>query len=283
MLAVVTVTWHGRELANVQHHSPASAKQLASKISLDRLRAGGDEYVKDICQCDDEQHERLAPIREWKKELDAQLKAMGMSKSTLDIDRSMDPYMGAVIKQSHTSAPHLDIINDLASDKEADLEAKEQRLEQIMRETYGFNPERPEPGEGLYNEDDVAEEDEKKFQALAPDYSSNEMSSVVVHGLEGTRSAVASVPLTFAGMSLNDTPNSRKLNGVGSATKLTNVVAEQSASHTIEPHSAQIQVRPTRSDLLIDFSDDEDDDQDKLIIRKCKCHVAYQLQVETAD
>ena len=131
---MIAISWHGEELAKTSHHSQASAKQLAAKIALTTIMKWGKSELERICTCKDDLAQRVGDIRDWKKEAEVTMKLPKQARP-FDIDSTME--------------------YDLGVKDELKKDAMEEKLERVMKETYGYNPHIP------------AEEDDDNAQPLA--------------------------------------------------------------------------------------------------------------------
>jgi cell division protein ZapA (FtsZ GTPase activity inhibitor) len=126
------IRWHEQEISHIQHHSQASAKQLASKVAFSHIRDLGDEGFSKVCTCKDDLKERLGELTEWKKGIMAALTA---NKDILDDRegvRTVDEYLA----------------EDMGKKDEMLKDARELALEKVMEESYGYNPQAPQEEEG---------------------------------------------------------------------------------------------------------------------------------------
>lgn len=271
--AVITITWHDQQLSRVSHHSSASAKQLASKLGLEELRAGGDNYVNSICTCRDELKEHLAPVREWKKEFDEQLKALGLLKKPDDVDRSLDPFLDLPQLKSATAklASSQDVVDDQDESVETDIDALETRLERIMLDSYGYNPEMRSTEEEVCKE---TLQEQNSTDAIDSSFECVEDSSDVqvdprrtglspdlgnMHfKLQETQPPKPNIlPLLDTTQSVMDVDHAR---GTG--------LIDYPFIIKATPLPVQMNTKAEAKEaLLIDFSDDEDDNDGELIVR----------------
>lgn len=213
-------------------------------------------------------------MREWKKELDAQLKAMGKLKKADDQDRSVDPFLesGQVKPAGGSPAKYPEMFEDQDEPKEREIDALEERLEQIMLDTCGYNPDVPteEEVDSLQVEaEDPAAAINSGFQTesspvlpslssacrtgLSPDLESMQVNQ---------RSPRCEIPQAPRGLKTSQD----LLNTSDSCARHTDPVQDLD-----EPPSASVVARKDtkqrgKTAMLIDFSDDEDD-EDALIIR----------------
>lgn len=256
----MTVTWHGEQLARVSHHSSASAKQLASKTALEKLRKEGEDYVKRICTCRDELKEHLAAARQWKKDLEAELKAAGKLQRVDDVDQSIDPYlnpMPEIRSKSKVAVPDEAIEEDMERPKEKVMEAIEEHLEQVMTRTYGYNPDKPEPPEYSVRQDTDLQDDE-------PVVSASEALETLEHKVSApVNNNRTGISPDVEGISMKD----------GTALHVDSLPELQSPdAHVSRASSALLNAgvqskQRAKAALLIDFSDDEDGGDELIITR----------------
>lgn len=256
--------WHGEQLSQVSHHSSASAKQLASKIGLEKLRAGGDSYVNSICTCKDELKEHLAPVREWKKEFDAQLKATGKLQTPDDVDRSLDPFLGiAEGSKSAEMANREDLALDQAEPAERQLDALEARLERVMLDSYGYNPVRQE-----LDVDPAEQAVQEEGSISPPDMESTaEVAAPAGTGLNRRTGITPDLDalLHHGGVVAEDLSRP-----AGALCEQEMHVTEKMRTDSSKPVPYAGRQPAPQPALLIDFSDDEEDDDEEdgsLIIR----------------
>lgn len=256
----------------MSHHSSASAKQLASKLGLEKLRAAGDEKINSICTCRDELKEHLAPVREWKKEVDAQLKAMGNLRRQDDLDRSLDPYLGQPQDSAvAASSVALDLEDDLGRPKEREADGLEERLEEIMVKSYGYNPYLLEPSDSNPKETTEQETESTAIDNVSTSDGmslSNNASADVDRGRTGLTpelNAMSVEKSTFEechGRSLSV----EDLMALDEGTTVAWGLPEPLRADPAAKKARIVQKTKKKAPALIDFSEDEDDDDGELII-----------------
>lgn len=256
----------------MSHHSSASAKQLASKLGLEKLRAAGDEKINSICTCRDELKEHLAPVREWKKEVDAQLKAVGKSRNQDDLDRSLDPYLGLPQGSAVAgSSVALELEDDLGRPKEREADGSEERLEEIMIKSYGYNPYLPEPSDSNPEEANEQETDliSNEDVSTSDDVSPSDNASADVDrgrtGLSPELNAMSVERSTF-GECHGRPLNVEDLMALDEGHTAGGQLPEPLRANPIAKKARLEQKTKNKAPTLIDFSDDEDDDDGELII-----------------
>jgi hypothetical protein len=213
-------------------------------------------------------------VREWKKEFDAQLKAMGKLKKADDQDRSLDPFLesGQVKPAGGSPAKYPEMFEDQDEPKEREIDALEQRLEQIMLDTCGYNPDVPTEEE-LDSMQVEAEDPEAAIDSGFQTESSTVLPSSTPAYRTGLSPDLESMQVNQQSPG-SELPQARRgleilqdlLNTSDSCAKHINPVQDLD-----EPSSASVVSRKDtkqrgKTAMLIDFSDDEDD-EDELIIR----------------
>ena len=181
---MIAISWHGVELAKTSHHSQASAKQLAAKIALTTIMKWGKSELERICTCKDDLAERVGDLRDWKKEAEV---AMNLPKPirSRDIDTAME--------------------YDLGVQDERRKDAMEEKLEKVMKETYGYNPHIPQDEEEDSLQQDVAGAERSGLQNDL-DFGSASSSFSSVHTPVRTIDARATIPAAVANLMDVDEP-----------------------------------------------------------------------------
>ena len=131
------MVWHGKELACVQHHSKAAAKQLACKVAMSTVREINDYNFSMVCTCRDDLADRIGNLQDWKKATETSVQG----------------------RKRQDGDEYDELEEDMGLKEEKVKDAYEMALEKVMEETFGYNPMLPPADEENDDHEDDEEED----------------------------------------------------------------------------------------------------------------------------